>query len=63
MKFFDPSWRDRDTLTVDQIYYSEADDLYFVAGPRRGGYWYETRQGASDQHGAKSVISVPGIND
>lgn len=41
----------RDSLTVNTIYLELESGLYFVTPDGVGCFWYDTLEGAQDQHG------------
>lgn len=41
----------RKDLKVDQAYYVERDDLFFITPDAVGGFWYNTLEELEDQHG------------
>ena len=60
---YSEEFKDREDLVVDALYWSENDEMFFFTPGGLGGYWYETKEEAEEQHGNFSIIRhVPGIN-
>jgi len=54
---------ERSQLVSDRLYYIEDADQYFWSPDGIGGYWYDSRAEAFEQHGKQPIHSIGTLTD